>query len=50
LQINRFFLHAAELGFAHPRTGEEKLFQVKWPVTDQKFLNSLGFQHESISK
>jgi 23S rRNA pseudouridine1911/1915/1917 synthase len=50
LQINRFFLHAAELGFAHPRTGEEKLFQVKWPVPDQKFLNSLGFQHESISK
>lgn len=50
LQINRFYLHAAELGFAHPRTGEEKLFQVKWPAADQKFLNSLGFKHESISE
>ena len=50
LKITRFYLHAAELGFNHPRTGEEKLFQVKWPAADQKFLTSLGFQHESISE
>lgn len=49
LQINRFYLHAGELGFKHPTTGEEKLFQVKWPVADQKFLTSLGFKHESIT-
>lgn len=48
LQISRFYLHAAELGFAHPRTGEKKLFKTVWPKTDQKFLNDLGFQHESI--
>lgn len=32
MQIDRVALHAAELGFVHPVTGEHKLFKLPWPT------------------
>lgn len=29
--LNRFLLHAAELGFTHPRTHEKMFFKTEWP-------------------
>lgn len=43
LNIQRFFLHAAELGFIHPTTKENVLFSVPWPPTDLKTLQCWGF-------
>jgi 23S rRNA pseudouridine1911/1915/1917 synthase len=48
LKVTRFFLHAAELGFVHPKTGEEMSFSVRWPKEDAGKLNELGFFHDSI--
>jgi len=31
-KMNRQFLHAAELGFKHPTTGEELVFKVELPI------------------
>lgn len=31
MQIDRVALHAAELGFTHPVTGESKIFKLAWP-------------------
>lgn len=38
----RFLLHAKELGFTHPRSGEEHLFSVDWPPADRTRLESWG--------
>jgi 23S rRNA pseudouridine1911/1915/1917 synthase len=50
LQITRFFLHAAELGFIHPRTTENLMFKVKWPSEDEQRLIGLGFSSDILSK
>lgn len=50
LDLSRFYLHAAELGFVHPRTGEEKLFKISWPTEDDNKLKQFGFDHDQISK
>lgn len=43
LGINRFFLHAAELGFIHPQTQEFMKFNVDWPIEDREYIKNLGF-------
>ncbi len=48
LGLTRFYLHAAELGFVHPKTGENLLFKVPWPENDQKKLTGFGFEHDKI--
>ncbi len=50
LGLERFFLHAAELGFVHPRTGESLLFKVGWPSADSLKLFGFGFDHDKLSK
>lgn len=50
LGIQRFYLHAAELGFKHPATKEFMLFKVNWPEQDNKKLIELGFDHDKLSK
>ncbi len=41
--LKRFYLHAAELGFIHPRTQETMIFTAPWPSEDEKILKSWGF-------
>ena len=41
---NGQFLHAALLGFKHPRTGEEMVFEVPLPENFQKMLDKLDKQ------
>ncbi|MBC7752964.1 MAG: RluA family pseudouridine synthase [Moraxellaceae bacterium] len=41
--LTRFYLHAAELGFVHPRTNEEMKFLAPWPPEDEAMLKSWGF-------
>lgn len=43
--LKRFYLHAAELGFVHPRTSELLSFIERWPIEDQKLLAAWGFHH-----
>lgn len=43
LKLNRFFLHAAELGFMHPKTNEFLLFKVAWPEADKTKMQEFGF-------
>ena len=50
LGITRFYLHAAELGFTHPRSEQFISFKVGWPAQDRKKLGELGFTHESVSE
>lgn len=50
LDLHRFFLHAAELGFVHPKTKEKMLFKVGWPEADNLKLLSFGFDHDKLSK
>lgn len=50
LDVNRFFLHAAELGFIHPKTKEKMLFKVGWPEADNLKLLGFGFDHDKLSK
>ena len=50
LDVHRFFLHAAELGFVHPMTGESLLFKQPWPQSEVEKLNSLGFDNVALSK
>lgn len=45
-KIKRFFLHAAELGFKHPRTNEFLSFKSIWPDEDLKQIRTWGFQYE----
>lgn len=42
--LNRFYLHAAELGFTHPKTQDNMIFKVSWPEADLALINSWGFQ------
>lgn len=41
-ELPRFYLHAAELGFTHPQTGEKLFFKKDWPVDDLKLIQSWG--------
>ena len=43
LNIQRFFLHAAELGFVHPKTNENLKFLCPWPDLDLEKIKSWGF-------
>ncbi len=49
LGILRFFLHAAELGFHHPRDEHFVSFKTDWPTSDRKKLIELGFQYDSFT-
>lgn len=44
--LSRFYLHAAQLGFVHPRTDQYHEYFSSWPTSDQKYLISLGFSNE----
>lgn len=44
LDLNRFYLHAAELGFTHPTTNEFMLFKVPWPAADILKIKEFGFE------
>ncbi len=39
----RLALHACELGFEHPRTGEQMFFQLPWPEDLIEFAKTRGF-------
>lgn len=43
--LHRFYLHAAELGFVHPRTQEKLSFTENWPTADLQKLASWGFKY-----
>ncbi len=43
LKIQRFFLHAAELGFVHPKTNKNLKFTCPWPDADIEKIKSWGF-------
>ena len=40
--LRRFLLHAAELGFTHPRRHEWMEFSTDWPLEDKMLLNDWG--------
>lgn len=40
--LSRFLLHAAELGFTHPRSGERLFFRKDWPEEDLVKIKSWG--------
>lgn len=44
LLLDRFFLHAAELGFIHPTSKAALMFKAPWPKKDLEFLRSLGYE------
>lgn len=46
LKLTRFYLHAAELGFTHPKTSQNLLFKAPWSGEDKKVISSLGFSVE----
>ena len=43
-KINRFFLHASELGFIHPKTQEKLHFKTLWPDSDLEKIRTWGFK------
>lgn len=43
-KLPRFLLHAAELGFTHPRTQERMSFQQDWPEDIQVLLKKWGLR------
>lgn len=43
--LGRLGLHAAELGFTHPRTHEKMFFQQPWPAAMISFAHAKGFKH-----
>lgn len=43
---SRFFLHAAELGFQHPKTDQMLIFKCNWPDQDRIKIQNLGFKHD----
>lgn len=43
VQLERFLLHARELGFTHPKTGKFLSFEKNWPDADLALLKSWGF-------
>jgi 23S rRNA pseudouridine1911/1915/1917 synthase len=42
--LNRFLLHAAELGFTHPVTGKELMFTQEWPEDILALLKAWGLK------
>jgi 23S rRNA pseudouridine1911/1915/1917 synthase len=50
LELNRFFLHAAELGFEHPKSKKFMEFKTPWPKEDEQKLIEFGFNREVLSK
>lgn len=40
----RLALHACELGFVHPRSGDEKFFKLPWPEDLLGYVTELGFK------
>ncbi|MNL17969.1 Ribosomal large subunit pseudouridine synthase D [compost metagenome] len=42
--LDRFLLHAAELGFTHPRTGERMFFSQDWPESLQVLIKKWGLR------
>jgi 23S rRNA pseudouridine1911/1915/1917 synthase len=42
-KMPRLALHAAELGFLHPRTKERMFFKKDWPAEEKEVINKLGF-------
>ena len=43
LGLDRFLLHATELGFTHPRTQERLNYKVDWPTEIRELLTKWGF-------
>ncbi|MDG0815037.1 RluA family pseudouridine synthase [Bdellovibrio svalbardensis] len=41
-KLPRFLLHAAELGFTHPKTGEQMFFQQDWPEDILSLIKKWG--------
>lgn len=46
--LDRFMLHAAELGFVHPRTQQNLFFKSPWPEKDHLLLKKWGFLLELL--
>ena len=49
----RFALHAMELGFVHPRTGQRMIFRAPWPADLLPLIEHCGFPkfqptHETV--
>ncbi len=44
--MNRFALHAAELGFVHPLNGESMIFKVGWPDDLIELVRLCGFRED----
>lgn len=42
--LNRFLLHAAELGFTHPVTGKELFFAQDWPEDIKALIKAWGLE------
>jgi 23S rRNA pseudouridine1911/1915/1917 synthase len=42
--LGRLALHAVELGFTHPRSGERLMFRQEWPEQIAGFLRDQGFK------
>lgn len=40
--LSRFLLHACELGFSHPKTGERMFFKKDWPQEDRLLIEKWG--------
>lgn len=45
LHLNRFYLHACELGFTHPKSKKELSFKTNWPVDDLIKIRQWGFKY-----
>jgi 23S rRNA pseudouridine1911/1915/1917 synthase len=46
--LPRFLLHAAELGFSHPTTGERLFFKIDWPKDDRDLIASWGLTDANL--
>nr|HMN68612.1 RluA family pseudouridine synthase [Bdellovibrionales bacterium] len=44
VEVPRLALHARELGFAHPRTGESMRFEIGWPEELETLARGLGLK------
>lgn len=44
--LSRFYLHAAELGFVHPRNDVQMLFKSLWPDKDKIIIYNMGFKND----
>lgn len=42
--LQRFYLHASELGFQHPTSKKDLYFKRNWPDEDLKKINAWGFR------